>query len=380
MSEKNEIMSSRPFFDNAGIEKILSDIRKTLKNGVLTDGPYVKKFEEAFAKYIGTAEAVALNSGTCSLEIALRYFDIRGREVVVPTNTFIASGNTVLFAGGKPILADIKEKTLCIDPDDVQKRITSKTKGIMVVHIAGLVCPEIYELKEICHDHGLFLIEDAAHAHGAMIDGKKAGSLGDAGSFSFYPTKVMTSCEGGMITTDDHKLAKIARSVRAHGIDKETGQAVRLGYNWRMHELSAIVGLRQLEQLETFIKKREEIAMKYEKGLRRIKGVKPIFTPSNIRNSYYKYPVLVDDEVDPVQLAAFMKSKFHINTGNVYYPPCHLHPLYKEMFGYREGDLPVSERVLRRVITLPMHVQLTASEINRVLKGLDVCLQKACNS
>lgn len=377
MQKEKEIVSARPFFDNAAIRNILADVKKTLKSGLLTEGPYVKKFEEEFARYVGTKEAVAVNSGTCSLEIAFRYFGIRGGEVIVPTNTFIASGNTVLFAGGKPVLADIKEETLCIDPDDAQKRITSKTRGIMVVHIAGLVCPEINQLREICHDHKLFLMEDAAHAHGAMIDGKKAGSLGDVGSFSFFPTKVMTSCEGGMITTDDHKLAHMARVIRAHGMDKELGQAVRLGYNWRMHELSAVVGLHQLRQLESFIKKRGEIAKKYKIGLKKIDGVKSFFTPSNIRHSYYKFPMYVENEIDPGKLAAFLKSDFHISTGNIYYPPCHLHPLYKELFKYKEGDLPVSERVLKRVIALPMHVLLTTSDVDRVLKALRISVEKA---
>jgi len=364
------MVSSRPFFDVASIENILKDIRETLETGVLTEGPNVKKFEEMFAQYVGTAEAVAVNSGTSSLEIILRYFNIKGGEVIVPTNTFIASANTVIFAGGKPILADIKEETLCLDPDDAQKRMTSKTKGIMVVHIAGLVCPEMLRLKEICEDQHLFLIEDAAHAHGAMIDGRKAGSLGDAGSFSFYPTKVMTTCEGGMITTDDRSLAMMARSVRAHGMDKQLGHAVKLGYNWRMDELSAIVGIHQLKQLDNFIKRRRDIAGRYEYGLREIEGVRPMFTPSNIRHSYYKYPVYLGEGIDASRLSQFLKSNYHINTGNIYFPPCHLHPLYKEMFGYTGGELPVSERVLRRVIALPMHVQMTDSDVNRVLEGL----------
>lgn len=380
MTEEKVIVTARPFFDDEKIRSILSDIKTALKSGILTEGPYTKKFEEAFAAYIGTAEAVAMNSGTCTLEFLLRHFGVKSGEVIVPTNSFIASGNAVLFAGGKPVLADIKEETLCIDPDDAQKRITSKTKGIMVVHIAGLVCPEINYLKEICHDHGLFLIEDVAHSPGAMIDGKKAGSLGDGGSFSFFPTKVMTSGEGGMITTDDHKVASIARSMRSHGINKETGLFVRLGYNWCMDELSAIVGLHQLERLESFVKKRQEIAEKYDEGLRKISGVKPFFVPSNIRHIYWKYPVYVDDEIDPVKLAALLKSRFHINTGTAYYPPIHLHPVYREMFGYKEGELPVSERVLKRVIALPMHVQLTELDLNRVLKGLEMSLPKACNS
>jgi len=376
MPEKNEIPSAKPFFDESTIESILKDIKEILRSGLLAESspgsksPNVQKFEEMFTEYVGTEEAIAVSCGTAAIEIPLRYFDIKGGEVIVPTNTFIASANAVLYAGGKPVLSDIKRETLCIDPDDAESRITSKTRGIMVVHVAGLVCPEIYELLEICEDHGLFLIEDAAHAHGATIDGKKAGSLGDVGSFSFFPTKVMTTCEGGMITTDDQDLARMARRMRNHGRHEKTGLVVTLGYNWLMDEIGAVIGIHQLEQLETFVEKRNDIAKKYEKGLQGIEGVKPISTPSNIRNSYYKYPVYLDEGIDPSRLTQFLKSEYHIAVGEIYYPPCHLMPLYKEMFGYKGGELPVSEQVLKRVIALPMHVQITDAEINRVLKGL----------
>ncbi len=376
MSEENTIPSAKPFFDEFSIENILRDIKEILKSGILAEAspgaksPNVQKFEKMFAEYVGTKEAIAVSCGTAALEIPLRYFDVNGGEVIVPTNTFIASANAVLYSGGKPILADIKKETLCIDPDDAQKRITSKTRGIMVVHVGGLVCPQIRELREICQDHDLFLIEDAAHAHGATIDGKKAGNLGDVGSFSFFPTKVMTTCEGGMITTDDQEFASNARRMRNHGRDEKTGLVVTLGYNWLMDEIRAVIGIHQLEQIEKFVEKRNEIAKRYNKGLQEIEGAEPVFTPSNIRNSYYKYPVYVSDGIDPSRLTQFLKSEYHVDIGNIYYPPCHLMPLYKEMFRYRGGELPVSEHVLKRVITLPMHVQMTDSEITRVLKGL----------
>lgn len=370
MSEENEVLSSKPYFDEASIESILKDIKKTLRTGILHEGPNVKKFEKMFANYVGTEEAVAVSCCTSSLEIPLRYFNVKGGEVIVPTNTFIASANAVIFAGGKPVLADIKRETLCIDPDDVQSRITSKTRGIIVVHIAGLVCPEIQQLVEICQDHDLFLIEDSAHAHGATIGGKKAGSLGDVGSFSFYPTKVMTTGEGGMITTDDRQLAETARIMRHHGRNQESGLIVKLGYNWLMDEMRAVVGIHQLKQLDKFIDKRNNIAKKYEKGIQEIEEVEPVFTPKNVRHSYYKYPVYLDEGIDRFRLTQFLKSNYHVNLGHVYYPPCHLQPLYKEMFGYKVGELPVAEQVLERVIALPMHVQINESEINRVLTGL----------
>jgi dTDP-4-amino-4,6-dideoxygalactose transaminase len=376
MSKKNEIPSAKPVFDESSIESILSDIREILKSGLLAESapgaksPHVKNFEKMFAEYVDTKEAIAVSCGTAALEIPLRHFGIKGGEVIVPTNTFIASANAVLYAGGKPVLADIDAKTLCIDPNDAQNRINSKTRGIIVVHIGGLVCPQIRELQEICEDHRLFLIEDAAHAQGAAIDGKKAGSLGDVGSFSFFPTKVMTTCEGGMITTDNLDLARQARRMRNHGRDEKTGLVVTLGYNWLMDEIRAVIGINQLRQLERFVERRNEIAKKYNEGLEKMECVEPVFTPSNIRNSYYKYPVYLDEEIDVSKLTQFLRREHHISLGNIYYPPCHLMPLYKEMFGYKGGELPVSEQVLKRVITLPMHVQLSDTEISRVLDGL----------
>ena len=310
-----------------------------------------------------------MNSGTSALEIPLRYFGLKGREVIVPTNTFVATPNTVLFAGGKPVFADIRKDSLCIDPEDVKRKVSKKTAGIIVVHVAGLVCPQMEELVEMCKEKGLFLLEDAAHAHGALFDGKKAGALADAGAFSFYPTKVMTSGEGGMITTDDSKLAETALMMRTHGQNARR-EMVMLGHNWRMSEMAAVVGKHQLESLEKFVVKRNEIARLYEKCLRDVDGVELFRVPANIRHSYYKYPIKLNDEVDRDKLAAVLKDKYGIETGNVYDPPCHLHPFYRENFGTGEGDLPVSERVLRKVLCLPMHAGMTEEETCRVVDGV----------
>jgi dTDP-4-amino-4,6-dideoxygalactose transaminase len=281
----------------------------------------------------------------------------------------VATPNTVLFAGGKPVFSDIREDSLCIDPKDVRRKITKNTAGIVVVHIAGLVCPQMKELLEICEDRDLFLLEDAAHAHGALFDGKKAGTLGDVGAFSFYPTKVMTSGEGGMITTDDSGLAEMALMMRTHGQNAKREMVV-LGHNWRMTEMAAIIGRHQLENLERFVVKRNEIARLYEKCLGDIDRVELFKVPSNIRHSYYKYPIKLSDEVDREKLAAVLKEKYGIETGNVYDPPCHLHPFYRENFGTGEGDLPVAERVLRKVLCLPMHCGISERDVEYVSEAL----------
>ena len=362
------IPSAKPLFTKEDIEGILRDIRDSLEAGVLTQGPYVQKFEVSFADYIGVKHAIAVNSGTSALEIVLRYFDVKDREVIVPTNSFVASANTVIFAGGNPVLTDIKSDTLCIDPDDVRQRITSKTKGIMAVHLAGLICPQMDELKRICRNHNLFLIEDAAQAHGATIDGQKAGSLGDVGCFSFFPTKPMTTGEGGIITTNDDNLAEFARIVRNHG--REVDLHVQIGYNWRMSEVNAILGVYQLRRLEEYIERRNEVARKYTEQLASSSAIIPIPVPPNFRHSYYKYPVLFPKSVDVSRLEKALKQKYGIATGALYYPPIHLQPLYKQLFGYKEGMLPVAEDVLKRELCLPMFVGLKDEDIEYIADSL----------
>jgi perosamine synthetase len=378
MQKPKRVFSAAPFFDEQSIESILNEIKLVLKSGVLIDGPHTQKFEKEFAEYIGTKHAVAVSSGTSALEIMLRFLDIEGKNVIVPTNTFVATPNSVLFSGGKPVFADIAEDTLCVDVDDVKRKITPKTAGIIVVHIAGLICPQMNELRKFCQDNDLFLIEDAAHAHGATIDGRKAGVLCDGGAFSFYPTKIMTTGHGGMITTNDENMAVAARSMRNHGLDSE--RIMRLiGDNWCMSEVTAVIGEYQLAKLEDFVRKRNEIAQCYETALRNIAEVSIFRTPSNIRHSYYKYPLRLSNRVDRDTVASALKNEFGIDTGSIYYPPCHLHPWYKQNLGTREGDLPVSETLLKQVLCLPMHLGITEKTVQYVTDALEISINKCLN-
>jgi dTDP-4-amino-4,6-dideoxygalactose transaminase len=316
---------------------------------------------------------VAVNSGTAALEAALRHYELKGREVIVPTNTFVATPNSVIFAGGKPVFAEIRADTLCIDPVDVERKITSQTAGVIVVHIAGLPCPQTAKLRELCDKKGLFLIEDAAHAHGAMIDDKKTGKLADAACFSFYPTKVMTSGEGGMLVTEIDKMAQDTRLKRNHG-QNASKQMVMFGHNWCLSEAGAIIGMHQLRKLDWFLQRRNEIAQKYNTLLDGVDGVTLFRTPANIRHSYYKYPILLDQDVDRLKVAADLKENYGVETGSVYYPPCHVHPFYRENFGCKEGDLPVSESVLKSVLCLPMHPSVTDEDTKYVAESLTSCL------
>jgi perosamine synthetase len=363
-----EIISSLPYFSDSSIHSILRDVEVSLRSGRLTDGPYVHDFEEKFADYNNVKHAVAVNSGTASLEVALRCFNVKDKEVIVPTNTFVSTPNSVLFAGGTPVFADMSADSLCIDFEDIKRKLTSKTAGVIVVHIAGLICPQINEIKQFCKDNNLFLMEDSAHAHGASLDGQKAGTFGDAGCFSFYPTKVMTSCEGGMIITNDTELAETARCMRTCGQTKDR-QVVMLGHNWRLSEMAAIVGKHQLENLDEFIDKRNQIAREYEARLGNVDGLTLFEKPSNVRHSYYKYPVKLNEEINREKLSLMLKQRYGIDTGHVYYPPCHLHPFYLEKYSLK-GKLPVSESVLNQVMCLPMHVGLNLQDVAYVSDAL----------
>ncbi len=364
------INSTKPYFPAEDIENIILDIREMFRTGMLAQSINVKQFEDEFAKYVGTKFAIATNSGTSTLEIILRYFNVKDKEVIVPTNTFIASSNAVIFAGGKPVLADIKADSLCINPKDIENKLTDKTCGIMIVHLAGLICPDLEEIKTICNKNNLFLIEDAAHAHGASVRGVKAGNLSDAGSFSFFPSKVMTTGEGGMITTNNKELAELARSMRHHGIGDARGELVRLGYNWRMSEINAILGKYQLRRLDQFIDKRIHIAEIYNSQFKHCERVHTISVPPDVRHSYYKFPLILNKGIDREFVSIKLKQDYNIGVGSIYWPPCHLQPVYLDLFKFKKGMLPVAEDILNRTIALPIFIEMTDLEIEYVVDSV----------
>jgi dTDP-4-amino-4,6-dideoxygalactose transaminase len=370
------ISAALPYFSDESIESILADMAQMLRSGKLTDGPFSLEFEQQFATYTNAKYAVAVNSGSAALDVALRHFKLQGKEVIVPTNTFVSTPNSVVFAGGKPVFADMDPDTLCINIEDVKRRVTPKTAGVIVVHIAGLICPQIQELQEFCKEKELFLLEDSAHAHGATLKGQKAGTFGDVGCFSFYPTKVMTSCEGGMILTQDRELSEDARCIRTCGQNAER-QMVMLGDNWRLSEPAAIVGLHQLKHLEEFLLKRNQIADCYAKTLADVEGISLFKAPANSRHSYYKYPLKLAEGIDRQKAVGILKEKFGIETGHIYYPPCHLHPYYRATFGTQMGDLPVAERALGQVMCLPMHYQITEQNIQYISEALLTTIKAA---
>jgi perosamine synthetase len=241
-------------------------------------------------------------------------------------------------------------------------------------------------IRQYCRDQKLFLIEDAAHAAGASINGLKAGSLCDAGAFSFYPTKPMTTGEGGMITTNDVRIDEFARSVRCHGI--ATGEdykkydqnlLVRLGHNWRMSEIQALLGFYQLKRLDKLIKRRQRIAKRYNEQLNGKTGLTIYKTDNDNKSSFYKFPVKFEARFDGGEIRKRMRNKYGIQCGSIYYPPCHLQPFYKEKFGYKNGDFPIAKSILSQTIALPIHPEISKKDIHRITSALQNCMEKYGN-
>ena len=377
MSQR-QIPPVKPFFPQEDIAHIKSDVEKILESGMLTLGEYTRRFESEYAELCGVKHAVAVNSGTSALEIALRSLEFKeGDEVLVPTNTFSSTASVAFFAGGRPVLTDIDPSTLCIDSENVEKHVTSKTKGVVVVHIGGLICPDMEAIRELCEDHDLFLMEDAAHAQGTRIDGQQAGSLSDAGCFSFYPTKVMTTGEGGMITTSNSEVSEKARVLRDQGKESfHSGNIVTLGYNWRLPEISAAIGLTQLRRLPEMIRKRNDLAQFYDKKLTALSGIEPLMKPSNVVHNYYKYIAFLDRDIDRDGIKKELREKGVRCGGEVYWPPLHMQPIYTRLLGTKEGDFPAAEDVCRRMICLPMYSEMSKEDAKYVTDKLEDVLSE----
>jgi perosamine synthetase len=374
------VARARPYFPDLDIENILALIRQSLCSGHLTNGEHVRELERRFAASIGVRHAIAVNTGTAALEISLRAMGISGKEVILPTETFVASANSIILAGGTPVFAEIHPDTYCLDVEDMERRITDKTAAVMLVHMAGLVAPNIGQFRELCARRGIALIEDAAHAHGASHAGKPAGSFGRAGCFSFYPTKVITTAEGGMITTDDDALASTARSLRNHGASPDGPDYTQVSSNMRMAEPLAAIGLVQLGRMDEFVERRNAVAARYTSGLREVEGIRPLTVSGGV-HSYWNYlAVLEDERISRAGLAQYLEERYGVEIAWPYDPPCHLQPVFRRVLGTKPGDLPRSEALLRHHIALPMHSALTGEDADYVLESLQGALSELRNS
>jgi perosamine synthetase len=352
---------------------IASRIEEVLESGQLTLGKYGAAFEQKFAELCGSRHAIAVNSGTSAIEIALRALNVEGRDVIVPTNTFFATAAAVVHAGGNPILVDMDPASFGISTEVIEAAITPNTAGIVVVHIGGIVSSRMPEIQEVASRRGLWLVEDAAHAHGSSFHDQKAGTFGVAGTFSFYPTKVMTSAEGGMIVTNDERIAEEARIYRDQGKASFTQNAhVRMGYNWRMSEPHAIIGLKHLERLPQMIADRQRIARLYDQGLREMRNLRAVSVPDGGVSNYYKYMAVLSEKRDRRALKTELRERFGVSlSGEVYEEPLHLQPVFAK---YSRGPLPVSEDYCARQICLPVYSGMERDEAEQVLEALQAVI------
>ena len=348
---------------------IAARIQEVLSTGQLTLGKYGKEFEQKFAGLCGVRHAIAVNSGTSALEIILRALDVDGKDVMVPTNTFFATAAAVVHAGGNPILADMEPESLALDPADVERKLTPRAVGIVAVHIGGIVSRQMPALVDLAARKGMWLVEDAAHAHGSSLNGTAAGAFGVAAGFSFYPTKVMTSAEGGMIVTSDSRIADEARIYRDQGKASFTQNAhVRMGYNWRMSEPHAIIGLRHLLRLPGMIADRQAMARIYDEALQGFSRLNAVRTPPGGVSNYYKYMAIMKESRDRKELKALLRERYGVSlAGEVYEEPLHRQPVFAQ---YVSGPLPVSEDLCARHICLPVFSGMQESEARQVIQAL----------
>jgi len=359
---------AKPVLDREEFEAV----REVLESGWLMNGPKVREFEKKFAEYCGARFGVAVNSGTSALHIALLALGIgAGDEVITTPFSFIASADCIRLVGAKPVFVDIDSKTYNLDVKRIEGAVTERTKGIVVVHLYGLPV-DMDPVFEVAEKYGLFVVEDAAQAHGAEYKGRKVGGLGYVGCFSFWPTKNMTTGGGGIIVTSDEEVAERARLLRFNGEVRDY-RHVLLGYNLLMPEIQAAIGLVQLKKLDKFVEKRREIAKIYGEEFEGLDLVLP-FEPEYAKHSYHLYSVRVDAKKRDFVVEGLNEEGVQ---ARVYYPvPIHLQPSYRD-FGFVEGDFPIAEKVAKEVFSLPVHPALSEEDVSYVVEKVKKILNKA---
>lgn len=346
-------------------EEEIEAVVNVLRSGVLTHGlgagPMVKKFEEEFAKFVEAKHAIAMNSGTAALHSALLGAGIKaGDEVILPSFTFVATAETVVFAGAKPVFVDINPETYTIEPSKIERALTKKTKAIMPVDLYGLPA-DMQPIREIADKHGLLIIEDAAQAHGAAYKGKPVGAFADVACWSFYVSKNMTTGEGGMVTTNNSEIAEKIWFIRCHG-EKEKYKSLMLGHNYRMPEIEATIGCIQLKKLKTFLAKRRQNAEKLTRMLSKAKKLQLPKEPDGFKHSWYLYTVrLKDAEAKERDEVVEKLRQEGVGAGVYYVNPIHLMPYYSRFGKYR---LPETEKAAKQVFSLPVHPGVTQEQVD----------------
>jgi len=382
---KDFLVFGSPLIEQPEIDEVVD----SLKSGWLGTGPKVKKFEEMFSDYKSIKHSVAVNSCTAALHLAMRVIGVKpGDEVIVPTMTFAATANAVIHAGGTPVFADCKKDTMNLNPADLEKKITKKTKAVIPVHFAGRPC-DMDAIMAIAKKHNLKVIEDCAHAIESEYHGEKTGTFGDVGCFSFYVTKNIITGEGGMaITNNDEYVGKI-KTLALHGMSKDAWkrfsdegykhyQVVDSGHKYNMMDIQAAMGIHQLGRIDRYWKRREEIWNRYNEAFKDLPVFLPASVEPNTRHAYHLYTLLIDLDRAGITRDQFLDEMTKRNMGvGVHYIALHLHPFYQEKFGYRKGDFPNAEWISDRTVSLPLSPKLTDEDVNDVILATKKILKRA---
>jgi perosamine synthetase len=351
---------------------------RVLRSNRLSIGPFIKQLERDFADYVGTKHAVAVTNGTSGLHLCMRAAGLaEGDEVITTPFSFIASANCILYERATPVFVDIDEASLNLDPALVARAVTGRTRAMLPVHVFGQPCA-MDELQAVCRDRNLVLVEDACEAVGAEYKGRKVGTFGKAAVFSFYPNKAMTLGEGAVVATNDPHWAELMQSLRNQGRgDGGTGYSSdRLGYNYRLDEMSAALGVAQLKRLDRLLAQRQAVAARYSDMLRRVPGVTvKDAVSSTTRMSWFVFVIHLGPHIDRDRVIEQLEDRGI--PSRVYFTPIHLEPYYRQRFGFKPGDFPVAERVAASILALPFHTNLSDAEMDEVVDTLQSAVVRA---
>jgi len=334
-----------------------------IKEGRLSSGSYVKKFEQEFANYIGTKFAIAVNSATSGLQLSLASLGIYDGEVITTPFTYAATSNVIVHQNAKPVFVDVDKTTYNIDPDKIEKAITKKTRAIMPIHYGGQ-CSEMEEISEIASKHNLFVIEDAAPAIGATHKQRKAGTFGIISAFSFFPDKNLTTGEGGMVVTSDPELADKCEELRKNGASSRYHHT-SIGWNFKMPDPNAALGLSQLKRIESIIATKNKIAKYYQVSLEKINEIQPPIVKEYNRHTFMLYSILTKDLKQREEIKNALADKGIESRIN--FPSVHLQPIYKQMFGFQSGSFPISENLSDRILGLPIFFSMKEEQQDQIV-------------
>lgn len=366
---KLPIQTADPFFEPEDQLYIGEQVPKIL-NGQLSMGSNVAGFETEFSEMCQSKWAIAVNACTSALEIGLAFLQLKHTdEVIVPAQTFVATAMAVHLSGATPVFADIDQGTMALSLDAIKKKVSQKTRAIILVHFAGILSSEIDAIVKFCRENNIFLIEDCAHAVGALWNSRRAGTLGDVGCFSFYPTKIMTAGEGGMLVTNSDEISQFARSMQHRGRDFSQKKELYLhpGRNIRMPEFSALLGRVQLKRLPKNLERRREIAAQYAEAFSTISSILNPKIASGSEPAYWKYPILLASDINRDQVLDFLHDK-QVMADKSYDPPIHRHPFFLQKYPLEAGALSQTEAILSRHICLPCHNRMSEVEVKYVIR------------